>query len=139
MTWLTLRNICNIWQQMCSICRNHSPVLSSIMTFHCSKSNTTGATNGARNRLPFRSAWIHTGVVMRFMLFSDLQISLFVLLITLQVMASTLSLQTHISVVSVLAATLYQGNPVRNQKLWHILSTKMYAFNMQVLLECCYK
>ena len=59
------------------------------------------------------------------MLCSDLQISLFVLLTTLQVIVSTLSLRTYVSVVSVLAATLYQGNHDTNQKLWHIASTKM--------------
>ena len=37
-----------------------------------------------------------------------------------------------------LVATLYQGNPDRNHKLWNIASTKRYILHMQVLLECCY-
>jgi hypothetical protein len=52
-----------------------------------------------------------------------------------------------------LAATLYQGNPDRNHKIWNIVSTEIYAgagaagymqvqvllqVHMQVLLECCY-
>jgi hypothetical protein len=36
------------------------------------------------------------------------------------------------------AATLYQGNPDRNHKLWNIVSTERYILHMQVLLECCY-
>jgi hypothetical protein len=39
---------------------------------------------------------------------------------------------------SFLAATLYQGNPDRNQKFWNIGSTERYVLHMQVLLECCY-
>jgi hypothetical protein len=42
------------------------------------------------------------------------------------------------SVASLLAATLYQGNPGRNHKLWNIVSTERYILHMQVLLECCY-
>jgi hypothetical protein len=42
------------------------------------------------------------------------------------------------SVASLLAATLYQGNPERNHKLWNIGSTERYILHMQVLLECCY-
>ena len=49
-----------------------------------------------------------------------------------EVMTSTLSKGTLGSVASLLAATLYQGNPDRNHKLWNI------HINMQVLLECCY-
>ena len=41
-------------------------------------------------------------------------------------------------VASLLAATLYQGNPDRNHKLWNIASTNRYILHMQVLLECCY-
>jgi hypothetical protein len=33
-----------------------------------------------------------------------------------------------------LAATLYQGNPDRNHKLWNIVSTERYILHMQVLL-----
>jgi hypothetical protein len=42
------------------------------------------------------------------------------------------------SVASLLATTLYQGNPDRNNKLWNIESTKRYILHMQVLLECYY-
>jgi hypothetical protein len=35
-------------------------------------------------------------------------------------------------------ATLYQGNPDRNHKLWNIVSTEKYILHIQVLLECCY-
>jgi hypothetical protein len=44
------------------------------------------------------------------------------------------------SVASLLAATLYQGNPDRNHKLWNIVSTErdIYSLVMEVLLECCY-
>jgi len=37
-----------------------------------------------------------------------------------------------------LAATLYQGNPDGNHKLWNSVSTERYIIHMQVLLECCY-
>jgi hypothetical protein len=43
-----------------------------------------------------------------------------------------------VSVASLLAATLYQGNPDRNHKLWNIVSTERFILHMQVLLECCY-
>jgi hypothetical protein len=36
-----------------------------------------------------------------------------------------------------LAATLNQGNPDRNHKLWNIVSTERYILHMQVLLEGC--
>ena len=55
-----------------------------------------------------------------------------------EVMTSTLSKGTLGSVVSLLAATLYQGNPDRNNKLWNIISSERYILHMQVLLECCY-
>jgi hypothetical protein len=42
------------------------------------------------------------------------------------------------SVASLLAATLYQGNPDRNDKLWNIVSSERYILHIQVLLECCY-
>jgi hypothetical protein len=41
-------------------------------------------------------------------------------------------------VKTVLAATLYQGNPDRNHKLWNIVSSERDIHHMQVLLECCY-
>ena len=50
-----------------------------------------------------------------------------------KVMTSTLPKGTLGSVVSLLAATLYQGNPDRN-----IVSSERYILHMQVLLECCY-
>jgi hypothetical protein len=49
-----------------------------------------------------------------------------------------LHLEIDSAVASLLAATLYQGNPDRNHKLWNIVSTKRYILHMQVLLECCY-
>jgi hypothetical protein len=51
---------------------------------------------------------------------------------------STLPNGTFGSVAFLLAATLYQGNPDRNQKFWNIVSTETYILHMQVLLECCY-
>ena len=42
------------------------------------------------------------------------------------------------SVASLLAATLYQGNPDSNHKLYNIVSTERYILHMQVLLECWY-
>ena len=41
---------------------------------------------------------------------------------TFEVMTSTLPRGTIGSVASLLAATLYQGNPDRNNKLWNIVS-----------------
>jgi hypothetical protein len=55
-----------------------------------------------------------------------------------KVMISTLPKGTLGSVVSLLAATLYQGNPDRNHKLGNIVSSERYILHMQVLLECCY-
>jgi hypothetical protein len=57
---------------------------------------------------------------------------------TFEVMTSTKARRTHGSVASLLAATLYQGNPDRNHKLWNIVSTERYILHMQMLLECCY-
>jgi hypothetical protein len=37
-----------------------------------------------------------------------------------------------------LAATLNQGNPDRDHKLWNIGSIEIYILHMQVLLECCF-
>ena len=54
-----------------------------------------------------------------------------------EVMTSTLPRGTLGSVASLLAATLYQGNPDRNYKLWNIVSSERYILHMQVLLECC--
>jgi hypothetical protein len=55
-----------------------------------------------------------------------------------EVMTSTLPKGNLGSVASLLAATLYQGNPDRNHKLWNIVSSERYILHMQVLLECCY-
>jgi hypothetical protein len=55
-----------------------------------------------------------------------------------EVMTSTLPRGTLGSVVSLLAATLYQGKPVRNHKLWNIVSNERYILHWHVLLECCY-
>jgi hypothetical protein len=55
-----------------------------------------------------------------------------------EVMTSTLPKRTLGSVASLLTATLYQGNPDRNHKLWNIVSSERYILHMQVLLECCY-
>jgi hypothetical protein len=55
-----------------------------------------------------------------------------------EVMISTLPKGSLGSVASLLAATLYQGNPDRNHKLWNIVSSERDILHMQVLLECCY-
>ena len=55
-----------------------------------------------------------------------------------EVMTSTLPKGTLGSVDSLLAATLYQGNPDKNHKLWNIVSSERYILHMQVLLEFCY-
>jgi hypothetical protein len=52
-------------------------------------------------------------------------------------MTSTLPKGILGSVASLLAATLYQGNPERSHKLWNIVSPERYILHMQVLLECC--
>ena len=49
MTSLTVTEYpCHKRPRICSVCRNHNPVLSSIITYHlvCNKNNTTGATTG---------------------------------------------------------------------------------------------
>jgi hypothetical protein len=53
-----------------------------------------------------------------------------------EVVTSTLPKGTLSSVASLLAATLYQGNPYRNHKLWNIVSSERDILHM--LLECCY-
>ena len=57
---------------------------------------------------------------------------------TFEVITSTKLRGILVSVASLLAATLYQGNPDRNHKLWNIVSTERFILHMQVLLECCY-
>jgi hypothetical protein len=42
------------------------------------------------------------------------------------------------SVASLLAATLYQGNPDRNHKLWNVISAQIYILHMQLLLKRLY-
>jgi hypothetical protein len=46
---------------------------------------------------------------------------------TFEVMTSTSLRGTLDSVASLLAATLYQGNPDMNHKLWNIVSTEIYT------------
>ena len=55
-----------------------------------------------------------------------------------ELMTSTLPKGTIGSVASSLAATLYQGNPDRNPKLWNIVLSTRYILHMQMLLECFY-
>jgi hypothetical protein len=42
------------------------------------------------------------------------------------------------SVASLLAATLYQGNPDRNHKFWNVTSAQRYILHMQLLLKRLY-
>ena len=56
-----------------------------------------------------------------------------------EVVTSTLPKGTLGSVASLLAATLYQGNPDRNHKLWNIVSTVRYKLHMQVPHTCAQK
>jgi hypothetical protein len=43
-------------------------------------------------------------------------------------MTSTLPKATLASVASLLAGTLFQGNPDRNHKLWNIVSSERYIY-----------
>ena len=54
---------------------------------------------------------------------------------TFEVMTSTSLRGTLGSVASLLATTLYQGNPDRKHKLWNIVSIERYILHMQVPLE----
>jgi hypothetical protein len=47
-------------------------------------------------------------------------------------MTSTLPKGTLGSVASLFAATLYQGNPDRNYKLWNIVSSERYILHIRV-------
>jgi hypothetical protein len=47
-------------------------------------------------------------------------------------MTSNLPKGTLGSITSLLAATLYQGNPDRNHKLWNILSSERYILHIGV-------
>jgi hypothetical protein len=53
-------------------------------------------------------------------------------------MTSTFPKGTLGSVASLLAATLYKGNPDKNHMFWNIVSSERYILHMQELLECCY-
>jgi hypothetical protein len=53
-------------------------------------------------------------------------------------MTSTLPEGNLGSIASLLAATLSQGNPDRNHKLWNIVSSARDILHMHVLLECCH-
>ena len=55
-----------------------------------------------------------------------------------EVMTSPLPKGTLSSVASLLAATLYQGNPDRKHKLWNIVSSERDILHMQVLPKYCY-
>jgi hypothetical protein len=48
------------------------------------------------------------------------------------VVTSTLPKGTLGSIASLLAATLYQGNPDRNHKLWNIVSSERYILHIGV-------
>ena len=50
MTYLKVTEcLCLKWTRICSVCRNHNPTLSSLMTYHgvCKESKMMGATSGA--------------------------------------------------------------------------------------------
>jgi hypothetical protein len=49
-----------------------------------------------------------------------------------EVMTSTLPKGTLASVASLLAATLYQGNPDMNHKLWNIVHSERYILHIGV-------
>ena len=49
-----------------------------------------------------------------------------------EVMTSTLPKGTLASVASLLAATLYQGNPDMNHKLWNIVPSERYILHIGV-------
>ena len=55
---------------LCSICRNHIPVLFSFKTYHrvCNQSITTGIVNGVRTSYPSGSSEITPRFLVRFML-----------------------------------------------------------------------
>ena len=49
-----------------------------------------------------------------------------------EVMTSTLPKRILGSVASLLAATLYQGNPDKNHKLWNIVSSERYILHIEI-------
>ena len=62
-TMSVMEFLCHKLQPICSICHNHNPVLSSVMTYCqlCSKSNKTGATYGAGFAYPQRTTKFTSG------------------------------------------------------------------------------
>jgi len=73
MTWLTaMEYMCYKWPRICSVCRNHDPILSSFTTNHriYSSSNKTGATCGTGTVYTSGSTPVFSGVhVARSLLF----------------------------------------------------------------------
>ena len=56
MTWLTVMDyLCHKSPPICSVCRNHNPIISSFRTYHrvCNKNNTTGATCRSGTDYPY--------------------------------------------------------------------------------------
>jgi hypothetical protein len=51
-------------------------------------------------------------------------------------MTSTYTRGTLVSIASLLAAILYQGNPDRNHKLWNIVSTEIYIYIYSICRYC---
>ena len=54
-----------------------------------------------------------------------------------EVMTSILPKRTLGSVASLLAATVYQGNPDWNHKLWNIVSSERYILHMSCINTWC--
>jgi hypothetical protein len=84
MTWLTVTEyLCHKWPRICSVCRNHNPVLSSFMTYQqvCNKSKTTRATCDAGTTHSSRTSQVFSGVCVARSLVFDVMIcrSFFVL------------------------------------------------------------
>ena len=55
LTWLTvMKYLCHKWPRICSTCRKHFPILSSLTTYYriCNQINTTGTTSGAGTANP---------------------------------------------------------------------------------------
>jgi len=52
--------LCHKWRRICSVCRNHNPILSSYMTYHliCNNSVNDGCHMWSRNCLPFQITWV---------------------------------------------------------------------------------
>ena len=92
MTWLTVTKK----TQICSVCRNYNPVLSSFMVYHrdCNKSSTTHATYGAWAAYPSGTHELSpsfSGVrVARFLVFDVLLCRLLFVLFLLAIVLSVL-------------------------------------------------